>query len=69
MNYTFPEILKELRKEKKLTLQAMVEKTGIPYASLQGYETGRVLATYPVIITLAKFFNVSCGQLLGTEDL
>ena len=69
MENKFSVILKDLRLEKKLTLEKLAALTGISYSALQSYEANRVAATYPVIITLAKFFHVTCGQLLGTEEL
>jgi len=69
MKNSFPEILKELRLDKKLTLQQLAKETGISYTSLQQYEANTRTATYPVIIALAKYFGVTCGQILGTEEL
>jgi transcriptional regulator with XRE-family HTH domain len=69
MENKFPRILKELRLEQKLTIEKLSDKTGLPFSSLQCYEAGSRTPAYPVIITHAQFFGVTCGQLLGTEEL
>ena len=64
----FAEILKELRKEKKLTHKQLAEKIGYSKAIIGFWESGARQPTAEAIIILANFFNVSTDYLLGLEN-
>ena len=64
----FPEILKELRKEKNLTHKKLAEEIGYSKAIIGFWEKGEKQPTAEAIISLAVFFNVSTDYLLGLED-
>ena len=55
----------KLRAEKKLTLQALSEKTGIQKGTLASYESKGVVPRKDKLSILAQFFNVSESYLLG----
>lgn len=57
--------LRSLRKEKKLTLKELEEKTNISYANLSRYENGTRNITNSAIIKLTEFFDVTSDYLLG----
>ena len=61
--------LKELRKEKELTLRGLEEATSINYSNLCYMENGERDITGNNLIILASFFDVSTDYLLGLSDI
>lgn len=57
--------LRELRKEKKYTLDDIEEKTGIKRGTYNNYESGKTEPKPATWIALADFFNVSVPYLKG----
>lgn len=66
--YTFCEILKELRTEKKTTQKSIAETIGISTTCYAGYEQGYREPPFDILIKLATFFDVSTDYLLGLTD-
>ncbi|MCL2229356.1 MAG: helix-turn-helix domain-containing protein [Firmicutes bacterium] len=64
----FAERLKELREEKGLSFVRLAEATGLGKTALNYWETGKTDITSDNLVVLAKFFNVSVGYMVGTED-
>ena len=60
--------LKELRKENKLTLDQIEEKTGINRGTYSNYENGITEPKLEVWKKLADYFDVSVPYLLGFDD-
>ena len=60
--------LKELRKEKDLSQQALANELGIHYRTLQNWENGESNIKPEKAQQLADFFGVSVGYLLGYSD-
>ena len=67
---TIPERLKDLRvMEKHLTLEELAEQTGLSKSALGKYETDEYKDISPfAIVTLAEFYGVSTGYLLGLTE-
>ena len=66
---TLQEKLRDLRDEKKLTLTALSEATGILTATLQRLEANDDHhASYTDVAALATFFGVSADYLFGQTD-
>ena len=65
---SFPERLKELRKDKKLSQNALSKRIGISQAAIAKWEKGTRTPSMECIIILTKYFNVTAGYLLGLED-
>ena len=65
----FAKRLKELRTERKLSIAELSSVTGVNVASICRWENNQNDAKGDQLILLAKFFNVTVGQLLGTEEL
>lgn len=62
--------IKELRKEKKLTLDELGKKIHINKATVQRYETGKIKdIKYPVIKALAAVLDCSPEYLLGETNV
>lgn len=60
-------VLKELRKEKKLTQIELASKLNISQKSYSNWESGKSEPTLDNIIKLAEFLNVSVDKLLGVK--
>jgi len=60
--------LKELRKEKGLSQQALANELGVHYRTLQNWENGESQIKPEKAEKLANFFGVSIAHLLGYED-
>lgn len=60
--------IKELRIANNLSQMELSLKIGISQSAIAKWELGKTEPTASAIITLAKFFNVTCDYLLGTAD-
>lgn len=66
---TIQERLKDLRTERKMTLEQLSEATGLSRAALGKYEANDFKDISPFsIATLAKFYGVSTDYLLGLTE-
>lgn len=66
---TIQERLKDLRTERRMTLEQLSEATGLSRAALGKYETDDFKDISPFsIATLAKFYDVSTDYLLGLTE-
>ncbi|MDA5554882.1 helix-turn-helix domain-containing protein [Streptococcus thermophilus] len=61
--------LKELRKDKGLSQQALAQQIGVHYRTLQNWENGKTHIKPEKAEQLASFFNVPIVYLLGYEDI
>lgn len=59
--------IRQIRKEKGLSITELAEMIGISYQSLQRYEAGKRDPSIQVLIALANFFDVSVDYLVGRE--
>ena len=70
MILTIAERLKDLRKDRGLTLEALAEVTNISKSALGTYETGEFKDISPFsIVKLAKFYGVTADYLLGLSEM
>ena len=60
--------LRSLREDRDLRQIDVAAATGIDQRSLSNYETGKTNPDAYAIITLAKFFGVTCDYLLGVSE-
>jgi len=65
----FPQRLKALRKEKKLTAKELGEKFSLAESTISGYETGARKPDMDTINKFADFFGVSVDYLLGRTNV
>jgi len=65
----FAEIIKELRKEKKLSQKQLSEKLGVSQSAIAKWEVSKTEPTASALLLLSKFFDVTVGQLLGSEEI
>ncbi|WP_254450313.1 helix-turn-helix domain-containing protein [Cohnella herbarum] len=64
----FPQKLRELRKEKRLTAKQFGEKFTLAESTISGYETGARTPDMETIEKFANFFEVSVDYLMGRTD-
>lgn len=62
------ERLSLLRKERNLTQKEVSQELGISLNSYQRYETDEREPTAPILVKMAKFYNVSLDYLVGLKD-
>ena len=62
------ERLMKLRKEKKLTQEALGEMLSLTKFSISMYENNKNMPTEEKLIQIAKIFNVSIDYLVGLVD-
>lgn len=60
--------VRELRKDGRLTLDALAERSGVSRAMLSKVERGEKNPTLVVAAKLAEGFGVTLSQLVGTEE-
>lgn len=66
---TLQEKLKDLRMERKLTLEQLAEQTKLSRSALGNYESDEERDISPFALkTLAKFYDVSTDYLLGLTE-
>ena len=65
MENSFPSTLTALRKANGLTQKEAAKQLGISQALLSHYENGIRECSLDFLIKTAKFYNVSCDELLG----
>jgi len=68
MKVKLGERLKELRARDNISQAKLAEQIGIDNAMIAHVERGKSLVSIPVLILLAKIFNVSTDYLLGLKD-
>ena len=64
----FPQRLRQLRKQKKLTAKAFGDMFNLAESTISGYETGSRKPDIELIEKFADFFGVSVDYLLGRTD-
>src|ERR671917_2867906 len=60
--------VKELRKRRGMTLEALAERSGVSRAMLSKLERGEKNPTLVVTARIAEGFGVTLSELLGTEE-
>ncbi len=60
--------LKELRKEKRISLDKLGKQIGVSDTAIMKWEQNKSEPTAMNVRSLAIFFNVTCDYLLGLED-
>lgn len=63
----FSEILRNLRKSKKLSQKQFAQAVFISPSAVSQYETGRTRPSRDTLERIAKFFDVSTDYLLGSS--
>ncbi len=62
--------IKEIRKEKDMTLEEVAKRIGVAKSTIQRYEAGLISSPkQPVLAAMAKAFNISEEWLCGVSNL
>jgi len=65
----FAERLKELRTDKGFTMKQLADAIKVTEMAISNWESHQRIPNINYATVLAKFFNVTVGQLVGTEEL
>ena len=65
---TFPERLKQLRKEKGITQTQLAKDLNISGGTVAMWETGKRKPSFELLWDLADYFDKSADYILGTSD-
>lgn len=57
--------IRELRKERKLTMKQLGERLGLAESTISQYETGKREPDHKTLVKISEFFHVSVDYLLG----
>ena len=60
--------LKQLRQKHKLTQSELADILGLKPTAISNYESERNEPSFDKLISLSKYFDVSCDYLLGVTD-
>lgn len=60
--------LKEIRKDKGLSMSELANKIGVSTNTISRWERGERISNLEALVALAKFFKVSTDYLCGLED-
>ncbi len=60
--------LKQLRQKNKLTQGELADILGLKPTAISNYESERNEPSFDKLISLSKYFDVSCDYLLGVTD-
>ena len=66
---SFPDRLKELRKQKGVTQKQVAEFLNMTERGFRGYEMGISTPSYEKLMNLADYFSVSLDYLTGRTDI
>lgn len=64
---TFQERIKNLRNEKKLTMDELARELGVTKSRVNMWENAGSVPKEDILIKISKFFSVSVDYLLGNE--
>ena len=65
----FNEKLQKLRTKENLTQEELAEKLYVSRAAISTWESGRGYPSIDSLKAIAKFFNVTIDELIGTEEI
>ena len=60
--------IKQLREQMGYTQAELARKLKLTRSSINGWEMGLTVPSTPMVVELAKIFNVSTDYLLGLDD-
>jgi transcriptional regulator with XRE-family HTH domain len=65
---SFAEKMRKLRKEKKISLEEISKKTGLPISFLTDIEEGKISPSVSDIIQISKVFSIDSGAFLSVKE-
>ena len=64
----FSQRLKELRKTEKISQQKLAHILNVSASCIYNWENGYSEPDFGTLAAIAKFFDVTCGYLVGVEE-
>ena len=64
----FGKRLKELRRKRKLSQLGFSNRFNVGYNTISQWETGKREPGLDIIVSIARYFNISLDYLLGLSD-
>ena len=64
----FAKRLKELRREKGLSITQLANELGLSYNAIRRWELQMQIPNIEMLVLIARYFNETPGYLLGFED-
>ena len=64
----FGKRLRDIRNERSMTQMQLAAKLNVTDAAVRGWENQGREPCYKLLCEMAKIFDVTVGQLLGTEE-
>lgn len=68
VNNSFSKKMQKLRKKKKITLEELSQKTGLPVSFLSEIEKGKISPTVSHILQISRALSVDSGSFLSEEE-
>ena len=68
MSQTMNEVLRQRRKDRKLTQEQLAEKVHVSRQTISNWENGRANPDYEMLKTLAEVLDTTLTELLGVEE-
>lgn len=65
----FPEVLKQLRKSRKINQATLAEALGMSQATITFWENGKRIPDIDMLCKIADFFSVTTDYLLGRTPM
>ena len=65
----FAKRLKEFRVENGLSQRELADKLGVSKQNISDWEHGKSETSFEMVIKIATFFEITVGQLIGSEDI
>lgn len=69
MKDLFSRRVRELREEKNLKQEQLAERLGVSQSTITHWERAKGIAPPPMLVKLAREFNVSVDYLIGRTDI
>jgi len=66
---TFGEKLTRLRNAKKLSVMKLAETSGVTFASLREYGSGRRKPSFAAVVKIAAALGVTCEAFADCDDI
>ncbi|MGN0683552.1 MAG: helix-turn-helix domain-containing protein [Oscillospiraceae bacterium] len=66
--YDFGQLLRDMRKKKRMTQKQLADKLGVTEATVSRYESNTATPPLDTLRSISAIMNVSLDELLGTEQ-
>lgn len=60
--------ISQLRKQHKITQEELANEVGVTRQTITSIETGKYIASLPLALKIAKFFDMSIEEIFSIEE-